>query len=82
MRYGWDEVPNDGEVREAVARSLRDDGFVDADVIQVEVKDRVVTLRGEVQDYMEARYAWDDAWDAPGVRGVISKLTVRVKTEE
>ena len=69
--------PDDGEVRDAVARSLRDDGFIDADAIQVEVKDRVVTLRGEVQDYMEARYAWDDAWDAPGVRGVISKLTVQ-----
>lgn len=73
----WDdEEPDDGEVRTRVARSLREDGFIDADAIQVEVKDRVVTLRGEVKDYMEARYAWDDAWDAPGVRGVISKLKV------
>ena len=75
---GWDEdVPDDREVRDSVTRSLRDDGFIDPDAIQVEVKDRVVTLRGEVQDYMQARYAWDDAWDAPGVRGVISKLTVQ-----
>jgi hypothetical protein len=74
---GWNEEPDDGEVRDSVTRTLREDGFIDADAIQVEVKDRVVTLRGEVQDYMEARYAWDDAWDAPGVRGVISKLTVQ-----
>ncbi|HEX6924514.1 MAG TPA: BON domain-containing protein [Longimicrobiaceae bacterium] len=72
---GWDE-PTDGEVYEAVRQSLASDGFLDAGKIRVEVKDRVVTLRGEVADYMEARYAWDDAWDAPGVRGVISKLTV------
>lgn len=73
----WNQEPDDGEVRERVAWSLQSDGFIDADAIQVEVKDRVVTLRGEVKDYMEARYAWDDAWDAPGVRGVISKLSVK-----
>src|SRR5690606_29256988 len=73
---GWGDEPDDGEVQDRVARSLRQDGFIDADAIQVEVKDRVVTLRGDVRDYMEARYAWDDAWDVPGVRGVISKLSV------
>lgn len=72
----WAAEPDDDEVRERVIQSLRSDGFLDADAIQVEVSDRVVTLRGEVSDYMEARYAWDDAWDAPGVRGVISKITV------
>lgn len=73
----WEgEEPDDHGVRGRVMRALRDDGFIDAEAIQVEVKDRVVTLRGEVKDYMEARYAWDDAWEAGGVRGVISKLTV------
>lgn len=77
FRHGWGgERMSDADVRESVTRSLGDDGFIDADGIQVEVKDRVVTLRGEVNDYLEARYAWDDAWEAPGVRGVISKLTV------
>ena len=74
----WDEEELDDDgVRDSVWHSLREDGFIDADSIQIEVKDRVVTLRGEVNDYMEARYAWDDAWDAQGVRGVISKLTVK-----
>jgi len=36
-----------------------------------------VTLTGDVGDFMEARYAWDDAWESPGVRGVINNLTVR-----
>jgi hypothetical protein len=26
---------------------------------------------------MEARYAWDDAWETEGVRGVVNSLTVR-----
>lgn len=26
---------------------------------------------------MEARYAWDHAWESPGVGGVINNLTVR-----
>lgn len=72
----WAAEPNDDDVRERVIQSLQSDGFLNADAIQVEVSDRVVTLRGEVSDFMEARYAWDDAWDAPGVRGVISKITV------
>ena len=46
--------------------------------LDVEVEDGVVTLRGEVDDFMEARYAWDDAWETEGVRGVINHLTVRV----
>jgi hypothetical protein len=72
----WSGEPNDDDVRRSVSRSLHEDGFIEAAAIQVEVKERVVTLRGQVKDYMEARYAWDDAWEAPGVRGVISKLTV------
>jgi hypothetical protein len=42
------------------------------------VNDNVVTLKGEVDDYLEARYAWDDAWEARGVRGVVNQLTVRL----
>lgn len=60
-----------------VTAALQRDGFLDADAIEVTADDRVVTLRGEVGDYMQARYAWDDAWEVPGVRGVVSKLTVR-----
>lgn len=70
------EGPDDAWIRESVRRALRSDGYLDADAIEVEVDAGVVTLRGEVQDYMQARYAWDDAWDAPGVVGVVSRLVV------
>lgn len=69
--------PDDDELTTRVNAALRRDGFLDSEAIQVSVDEGVITLRGEVSDYMQARYAWDDAWEVPGVRGVVSKLTVR-----
>jgi hypothetical protein len=74
---GRGEVDDD-EIRSTVEQNLQQDGWVDAGSIKVEVDDQVVTLTGEVGDYLEARYAWDDAWDTTGVRGVINNLTVRL----
>jgi hypothetical protein len=73
---GWEL--DDEEILDAVRRRLYEDVWVDIDRVDVEVEDGVITLRGEVDDFMEARYAWDDAWETPGVRGVINHLTVRV----
>jgi len=75
--YGDDGEPGDDEVRDAVYRRMSADAWVDAGRIEVQVEDGVVTLTGEVDDFMEARYAWDDAWEADGVRGVVNNLTVR-----
>lgn len=68
---------SDDEIERAVRENLYEDNWVDADRIDVSVEDGVVTLQGEVGDYLEARYAWDDAWEAQGVRGVINQITVR-----
>lgn len=68
---------DDDEVRDSVCENLFQDSFVNPDRIEVTVDRGVVTLRGEVDDFLEARYAWDDAWESPGVRGVINNLTVR-----
>lgn len=68
---------SDDEIREAVLENLFQDTWVDPQRIDVEVENGVVTLSGEVNDFMEARYAWDDAWETAGVRGVINNLTVR-----
>lgn len=68
---------DDREVREAVLENLFQDSWIDPERIDVHVDGGVVTLTGEVRDFMEARYAWDDAWESPGVRGVINNLTVR-----
>ena len=70
---------DDDEIRSNVEQNLMQDGWVDAASIQVEVRDQVVTLSGDVGDYLEARYVWDDAWEAMGVRGVINNLTVRLE---
>lgn len=67
----------DDELREEVEEALFYDTWVDAEAITVEVKDAVVTLRGELPSYEEVRYATDDAWDVEGVLGVRSELTVR-----
>lgn len=85
----WPEEPHGGdivrpmedeEVVQSVRESLYADHWIDPDRIQVEVEDGVVTLRGEVDDYMEARYAWDDAWESIGVRGVVNHLTVKMES--
>ncbi|HEX9108270.1 MAG TPA: BON domain-containing protein [Longimicrobiales bacterium] len=68
---------SDEDVLDSVRENLFQDTFIDPDRIEVEVERGVVTLRGEVDDFLEARYAWDDAWESPGVRGVINNLTVR-----
>jgi hypothetical protein len=68
---------HDERLRLAVIRSLARDRWLDARRVDVRVERGVVTLSGEVGDHMEMRYAWDDAWETPGVRGVISSLRVR-----
>lgn len=82
--WGRDEMPqemSDREVYEAVRQNLYGDTWIDPERIEIQVEQGVVTLTGEVDDYMEARYAWDDAWESPGVRGVLNQLTVRMQSE-
>ena len=67
----------DDELRSEVEEALFYDTWVDAEAIEVQVRDGIVTLRSELPDYGEVRYATDDAWDVDGVRGVRSELTVR-----
>lgn len=71
----------DDELKEEVEEALFYDSWVDAEAITVDVDDGVVTLRGELPDYEEIRYAIDDAWDVDGVRGVRTELQVRAQTE-
>ncbi|HEX2091329.1 MAG TPA: BON domain-containing protein, partial [Longimicrobiaceae bacterium] len=71
------EKMSDEEIQQEVRQRLYQDSWLHADEIEVDVREGVVTLRGEVGDFLEARYAWDDAWETEGVRGVINNLTVR-----
>jgi len=72
------ELEDDREIQQAVRQNLFQDNWVDAERIDVQVTDGVVTLTGDVDDFLEARYAWDDAWETSGVRGVVNHLHVRV----
>ncbi|HSU15153.1 BON domain-containing protein [Longimicrobium sp.] len=74
--YGDDDLSDD-EIREAVYDRMHADAWLEPGRIEVQVEDGVVTLTGEVDDFLKARYAWDDAWEADGVRGVVNNLTVR-----
>ncbi len=67
---------SDDQIRADVEEALFYDTWVDADRIQVEVEDGVVTLRGTLASFDEIRYATDDAWDVDGVRGVRTELEV------
>jgi osmotically-inducible protein OsmY len=67
---------SDDELRAEVEEALFYDTWVDADAIQVQVRDGIVTLAGVLPNYEEIRYATDDAWDVDGVVGVRSNLTV------
>lgn len=69
--------PTDRDILDAVCDKMTEDGHIQSEGIEVSVHNGVVTLRGEVADYMQARYAWDDAWETEGVRGVMNHLTVR-----
>ena len=67
---------SDDEIQRDVEDTLFYDTWVDADRIQVSVREGVVTLSGELPDFQEIRYATDDAWDVEGVRGVRPELRV------
>jgi hypothetical protein len=78
MQFGREgHAQDDDTILHSVRQNLYQDRYLDADALEVDVEDAVVTLRGEVADFLEARYAWDDAWEVPGVRGVLNQITVR-----
>jgi len=74
---GFGSPVSDGDVLESVRENLFQDSYIDPDRIRVQVQRGIVTLQGEVDDVLEAGYARDDAWESPGVRGVVDDLTVR-----
>jgi hypothetical protein len=67
---------SDEEIRADVEDALFYDTWVDADRIEIEVEEGIVTLRGTLPNFDEVRFATDDAWDVDGVRGVRSEFEV------
>ncbi|HEX2140615.1 MAG TPA: BON domain-containing protein [Woeseiaceae bacterium] len=73
---------SDDRIREDVCDELADDGEIDARDIDIEVRDRVVTLSGTVPErYMKHR-AEDIADACRGVRDVENQIRVQRRGEE
>lgn len=68
---------SDDRIREDVSEILMHDDDLDASDIEVEVRDGVVTLSGEVENRFEKRLAEDCAEMAPGVLDVNNRLLMR-----
>lgn len=75
--YWMATVRSDAELAADVRNRLVWDSWVNADQVQVTVRNRVVTLSGQVDSIVEKRAAGDDAWDTPGVLDVVNNLEIR-----
>lgn len=67
----------DTQILKDVTEHLRWDVRVDSSLMEVAVENGAVTLRGEVEAYVERTAAVDVAWSVAGVREVNNHLTVR-----
>jgi hypothetical protein len=73
---------SDERIREDVCDEISDDGEIDARAIDIEVRDRVVTLSGTVPErYMKHR-AEDIADSCRGVRDVANQVRVQKREDE
>jgi len=68
---------NDAELRDEIRDRLIKDERVDANQVDVEAHDGVVTLRGIVDALPTKRAAGEDARDTPGVVDVSNLLRIR-----
>jgi osmotically-inducible protein OsmY len=67
---------NPAEIGAKIAGALKRRARADAQRMQIEVRDGVVTLCGAVHSFAEKRAAHGVAWATRGVRDVIDRLTV------
>lgn len=78
--YPWYDAPppapTDGDIKSMVVDRLRENEYTKAHDLQVDVKQGVVVLGGEVSSSLAKRAAGDDAWDTPGVVDVSNQLAV------
>ena len=66
--------PTDREIKKVVVERLKENPRTKDDDIQVDVKQSVVILGGEVSSWLAKPAAGDDAWDTAGVVDVSNQL--------
>jgi osmotically-inducible protein OsmY len=65
------------DVKQRITEALKRNAEVEANAIQVSVRDGgVISLEGEVESWDERRAAEQAAWSAPGVRMVEDHLRI------
>lgn len=64
------------QVREQITKEFERHARIDASKVKIEVKDRKITLRGEVRNFDEMDEAENAAWSIPGVDEVENELTI------
>lgn len=78
--YGWYDAPpmppTDGDIKSMVVDRLRENSYTKDFDLQVDVKQGVVILGGNVGSTLAKRAAGDDSWDTPGVVDVSNQLSV------
>ena len=83
--YGWynqppQSKPTDGEIKSEVVDRLRVNPHTKDHDLQVDVKQSVVILTGEVSSAVAKRAAGDDCWDTAGVVDVSNQLIVAARS--
>ena len=76
------EDRTDEEVHRTVFDAFIQDPYLDERLIQVSVRDGVVTLEGEVESLTHRRLAGGITWWVRGVRGVVNRLRTRELTTQ
>jgi osmotically-inducible protein OsmY len=66
------------EVKDRIGAALRRSAEIDAQGIQVDARDSMITLRGKVRTWAEREEAERAAWAAPGVLAVKDELIVGI----
>lgn len=68
--------PTPGEVKNKIEDAFKRSAQIDAGHVNVTVVDGKVTLSGSVRTWSERAEAEHAAWAAPGVTGVLNRLTI------